>query len=493
MRNNSIMRLCMVLVTTMLFTACSRNPVTGKREVMLMSESQEKSLGASSDPQVIATYGLYENEALQNFINDKGQKMAKISHRPNLDYQFKILDSPVVNAFAVPGGYVYFTRGIMAHFNNEAEFAGVLGHEIGHVTARHSAQQYSKQMLGQIAFIGGLIVSEDFRNFAREAQQAMGLLFMKFSRDDESQSDKLGVEYSTAIGYDAVEMAEFYKTLSRLQEKSGQSIPTFMSTHPNPANRYTNVKTMAKEMQGEAPGRDYKVNRDEYLAMIDGIIYGDDPRQGFVENGVFYHPELKFKFKTPNNWKFVNTPSMVQMGSQAGDALITFTLAQGNSPQEAARKYATDNKLTVVESTQVNVNGHPGVAMIGDFVQTNQQGQQSAPLRMITYFIQYGDFIYLFNGVTKRVDFDKHFATFQRTMKSFDELTDSRYINRMPDVVRIKPVKSNGTFGQALQAYGISNNADLQDHVILNGTELTEPLRAGYKIKVIDKQSNSLK
>lgn len=174
-----------------------------------MSEGQELALGKESDPSIIAQYGVYENAQLQAFITEKGKQMAAISHRPNLNYEFKILDSPVVNAFAVPGGYVYFTRGIMGHFNNEAEFAGVLGHEIGHIAAKHSAQQYSKQMLTQVLFIGGMIVSEDFRKFADVAEQGIGLLFLKFSRDNETESDKLGVEYSTKIGYDAHEMAGF--------------------------------------------------------------------------------------------------------------------------------------------------------------------------------------------------------------------------------------------------------------------------------------------
>ncbi|MDH6056225.1 M48 family metalloprotease, partial [Umezakia ovalisporum] len=141
--------------------ACSRNPVTGKRELILMSQEQEVALGQQSHPSIVATMGLYEDQKLQNFISEKGKAMARISHRPDLPYQFYIVDSPVVNAFAVPGGYVYFTRGIMAHFNNEAEFAGVLGHEIGHITARHSARQQSSQLLTQVGLIGGAILAPD--------------------------------------------------------------------------------------------------------------------------------------------------------------------------------------------------------------------------------------------------------------------------------------------------------------------------------------------
>ncbi len=185
----TIVKVVSILAITLFFYGCAVNPVTGKKQISFMSEAAEIAQGQQSDPIIVAQYGLYDNQEIQDFINEKGQQMAAISHRPNLDYEFKVLDSDVVNAFAVPGGYIYFTRGILAHFNNEAQFAGVLGHEIGHIAHRHSAQQYTKQMLSQIAFIGGMVASPKFREFAGEAMQGMELLFLKFSRTNESESD----------------------------------------------------------------------------------------------------------------------------------------------------------------------------------------------------------------------------------------------------------------------------------------------------------------
>ena len=284
--------------------SCTRNPVTGKKEFTLMSKQQELALGKQSDPSIVSSFGLYQDQKLQDFINAKGMEMAKISHRPDLDFQFKILDSPVINAFAVPGGYVYFTRGILAHFNNEAEFAGVLGHEIGHITARHSAKQYTKATLAQVGLIAGVILSEDFRRYANQASQGLQLLFLKFGRDNESQSDKLGVEYSTKIGYDAKHMANFFHTLNRVSNSSGsERLPTFLSTHPDPLDRYQKVGELAEEWQGKTSRPSYKVNRNAYLRMIDGLIYGEDPRQGYVENNQFYHPELKFQYQIPRGWE----------------------------------------------------------------------------------------------------------------------------------------------------------------------------------------------
>src|SRR6187401_1308791 len=181
---------CLFTAVFLFAGSCAKNPVTGKNDLMLMSESQEIAMGQQSDPEVVAFFGLYKDDDLQRFISAKGQEMASISHRKNLKFHFKVVDSPVVNAFAIPGGYVYFTRGIMAHFNNEAEFAGVLGHEIGHITARHSAKQYSNSMLAQLGLAAGMIFSPEFAQFGDVASQGLQLLFLKFGRDAESQSDK---------------------------------------------------------------------------------------------------------------------------------------------------------------------------------------------------------------------------------------------------------------------------------------------------------------
>jgi predicted Zn-dependent protease len=186
----------LIFIIVLFIDSCAINPVTGKKQLMFMSESQEVQLGAQYDPQVMATFGEYKNDQLLTFLQAKADEMGAISHRSKIKYHVRLLDSPVVNAFAVPGGYIYFTRGILAHFNNEAELVGVLGHEMGHVAARHSASQQSKQQIGQLLLIGGMIASKEFAQYAEYAMQGMQLLFLKFSRDDELESDRLGVAYA---------------------------------------------------------------------------------------------------------------------------------------------------------------------------------------------------------------------------------------------------------------------------------------------------------
>jgi predicted Zn-dependent protease len=245
---------------------CARNPVTGKKEVVLMSEAQEIEMGKAADPEVIQQFGLYEDSSLQNYINNMGQRMAAISHRPNIEYHFRVINSEVVNAFAVPGGYVYFTRGIMAYLNSEAQFAGVLGHEIGHITARHSIKQQRNQVFAQVGLIAGMIISPELARFGEAASQGLGLLLLKYGRDAERQSDELGVDYSAKIGYDPQYMADFFQTLERQSAESGnEELPNFLSTHPSPEERYATVKKLAAQKKQELNSPNLAVGRNEYL------------------------------------------------------------------------------------------------------------------------------------------------------------------------------------------------------------------------------------
>jgi len=484
---HNLMSGLLILFALTIIYSCARNPVTGKKEIMLVSEAQELQMGLQSDPGIIAHYGLYQDSIMQKFINEKGKEMGKISHRPDLDYQFRILDSPVVNAFAVPGGFVYFTRGIMAHFNNEAEFAGVLGHEIGHITARHSASQMSKQQLYGGLFMVGMIVSEELRSFGQAAQQGLGLLFLKFGRDDESQSDELGVDYSTQVGYDAHEMANFFGVLSRLQKEAGVNIPEWQSTHPDPANRFQKVHQMADEYQAADSKTNYVINRNQYLGMIDGIVFGEDPRQGYVENNNFYHPTLKFQFPVPQGWQIVNSPQMVQMGEPNGKAMMMLTLAQGNSLDAAAQATVEQDQLTVVESAKVNVNGLPAIAMISEQKSQNPNTGAEQVIRVITYIIEYEGLYYKFHGLSLAADFNGFYNTFSNTMTNFRTLFDPTKINRLPDIIQIQTAQGNATLGQLLQQSGVNDQKQLNKIAALNNMQLNTTLPAGTRYKMLTK------
>lgn len=466
--------------------SCARNPVTGKRELALMSEQQELAIGQESHPQVVATMGLYEDAKLNAFINEKGKAMAAISHRPNLPYQFHIVDSPVVNAFAVPGGYVYFTRGIMAHFNNEAEFAGVLGHEIGHITAKHSVRQQNTQLLSTLgAIAGAVLVPQLGETFMQGAQ----LLTLRYSREHESESDGLGVQYSSKIGYNAAEMAKFFGTIKRIQDDAGQQIPTFLSTHPDPGDRQSRVTGLAQNYQQAYPAQ-YQINRDSYLRMIDGMVFGEDPKQGFVENNMFYHPVLKFQFPVPQGWKHQNSPEQFQMAPADGKAAMILMLAKGKSLDEAAQTMVKELNLKVLENTQTTINGNQAYVIVSQQQPQQQQGQpqqqQSAAntLQIGTWLIQYGGSIYALHGLSSAADFNNRFPSFRNVAQAFRSLTDPDKLNRQPERIQIVQAPRDGSFREVMAALNMPTSR-LAELGTVNSLQADDRVARGTLLKIV--------
>jgi predicted Zn-dependent protease len=454
---------------------------------MLITENQEIDMGKQYDPQVIATFGEYNNPGLLDFIQEKGKEMGIISHRSKLEYHFKILDSPVINAFAVPGGYIYLTRGILAQLNNEAELTGIIGHEMGHITARHTASQQSKQQMGQLLLIGGIIASKEFQEYAEYAMQGMQLLFMKFSRDNEREADRLGVEYSSKIGYDAHKMADFFQVLNRMNLASDHAgIPTFMSTHPDPGDRYNSVNQTASEWQTTLNYPSFKVNSDSYLRMIDGLVYGDDPRQGYVEGNTFYHPEMKFKFTFPASWQLENSPLQVTMAPKDGKAMMIFTLAQKKTLEEAAKETIEQLGLTVIENKKVNVNGMPALVTVSKQVSQDQATGQQSTIIVLSYFIDYSSTFYVFHGLSKESDYNSFSRTLETSMTSFSKLTDPSKLNVKPDKIIIKPVQRDGTLSEFLKSFGFEQK-QMTELALLNNMELTDKVQNGKLIKIIGK------
>lgn len=485
MKKLILIRLSLLTAFAVLITTCAVNPVTGKRQVMLVSEEQEIQMGKEYDPQIMAQFGEYKNDALLSFINQKAQEIGKVSHRPDIQWNVRILDSPVVNAFAVPGGYVYFTRGILTHFNSEAELVGVLGHEMGHVTARHSVSQQSKQQLGQLLMIGGMLASETFAQYGQEAMQAMQLMFMKFSRDDERESDRLGVQYMSLIGYDGEKMADFFNVLNNMSMESEQGgVPTFLSTHPNPGDRNASVRKLAEFWKDSLNRSDWKVNTESYLKMIDGTVYGEDPRQGYTEGNTFYHPELKFKFSYPNGWQLQNSPSQVATAPKDGKALIIFTLAQAKSLEEAAQTTMKQYGLTPSDSRSITVNGLPALAVLSQQVQQDQASGQQQANQVMSFFINYGGNIYVFHGVSSVKDFRAYQPAIESTLSSFAPLNDPAKLNVRPKKIVVKPAITGGSVGQVLSGMGVPQD-QLKEVALLNNLNPKDNIPAGKLIKTI--------
>jgi len=459
---------------------CAVNPVTGKRELSLLTESQEKQLGAESDQAIIAQYGLYDDRELQAYLNEIGQKMARVSHRPDLTFHFRLLDDPVVNAFALPGGYIYITRGILAYLSDEAALAGVVGHEIGHVTARHGAQRYTQQQLLGLGLGIGSIASETFAEYAGVLGTAGQLLLLKYGRDDERQSDRLGVEYATKTGYDTRTMAEFFNTLDQLSGGSGR-LPSWASTHPDPGERYQTVLGLTEEWKGQVGAMDYLRNRARYLRQIDGIPFGQNPREGFVTGGRFVHPELAFEFPVPDGWQVANGKAQVQVVAPEGNAAVLFALAEEPSAAAAADAFTAGSSVTVIARRPLSVNGHGAVRVDATVA------QESGTLTVQSTFIEKGGSVFVFHGLAPSAEFDGYRAALTEVSSGFARLTDPDLLEVQPANLRVVEAPRTGSFADVVRDWPIPDLAgiDIAGLALLNGMEPGTPVERGESLKVI--------
>mgnify|MGYP000726736036 CR=1 FL=1 len=460
--------------------ACAVNPVTGKKEFMLYSEAQEIELGKQTDVEVAATYGIYDDAALQAYVGRIGSALAAKSQRPHLPWRFSVLDSPVVNAFAVPGGSIYVTRGILAMMSSEAELAAVLGHELGHVNARHSMSQMSKAQLAQIGLVVGSVVSKEFAKYANLAGAGLQVLFLKYSRDNENQADALGVEYSRAGGYDPADMTVTFAALQRMGDLSGggSSLPGFLSTHPLTADRIANIRSMLKTEDASL------VRRPEaYLQTVQNIVYGEDPRQGYVENGVFYHPGLRFQFDVPSGWQLENMASQVTI--IAPDQAAGVILRGGETTDTAevfARKQAaeiTNSGGRLLGENRTTING------LACFEQAFSIAQESAEaVRMNLSCLKKDDWVYAFQAISSTSGFSKYASGFKTVISSFRNLTDASKINRAPK--RLALVKANGreTLQAIFKRTGLEQGFWAQ-FAVMNGLELNAVPPGGKLIKTV--------
>jgi predicted Zn-dependent protease len=473
-------RLISMICTVSLFITltCAVNPVTGKRELMLLSRADEIALGAQTDAEIVQMYGIYDDTQLNTYVNTLGMRITPHTHQPDLPYSFKILDTDVVNAFAVPGGYVYLTRGILAYINSEAEIAGVIGHELGHVNARHTAKMMSQAQLAQLGLQLGSAISETFARFAGFAGFGVQLLFLRFSRDHEREADNLGVEYASKSGYDATGMASFFETLERMHPSDGGGIPDWFSTHPNPQGRIKAVRSKTAEWQSTLGFKTYKLDKANYIKQLDGLVFGPDPRQGYTANHVFYHPEMKFQFPIPSGWQVNNLPTQVQMISPDQKGIMLFTVLSASSLDEAITQFTSNTAATILQRDAGNTNGFQCI-----LIHSEIQGEQ--PLRLLSNFILFDQSIFVFHGFSSPADFES-FASpfFQPTLKGLKRLTDNNKIAVKPVRIHVQTIQKPVTLADLLTQQRITSEQQ-GTIAIMNGMQLNDRLSPGTQIKVI--------
>ena len=463
--------------------ACATNPATGEREFSLMSEAQEVELGRQTDAQVRKEMGIYNDPELQRYVESVGMKLARASERPNLPWSFAVVDQPAVNAFALPGGFIYLTRGILPFLDDEAELAGVLGHEIGHVTARHSAQQYTKATSAGIGVTLLSIFVPEAQPLQGVAETALGLLFLKHGRDDELEADRLGVRYTASTGWNPAGVAGMLQTLARLDEASGtrRGIPNWLSTHPAPADRVEELKTVIAQAQPATPvGTSGTVDEAEFLRRIDGIVFGDSPSQGIIRGNVFLHPELRLSITFPQGWELQNSPSHVLAKAPDRDDFMLLQLVPNaaGSIEQIARGSMANAGFRQINGERAQVNGLD--AYVGTY-----QGQMQGLGSIVTLaaHIVHNRNVYLFAGLAPPNAFESVQREFALSIRSFRELSGQEAANIKPNRVDLYAVRAGDTWQSIAERNGgIVKPSTL---AIMNDSDPGQQPRPGERIKVV--------
>lgn len=477
--STTVKRTTQVLIATVgliALVACAINPATGKRQLSLIGEDQEVEIGREQDRLVVESIGLYGGPRLQSYVQGVGARLAAGSERPDLPWTFRVVDDPNVNAFALPGGFIYVTRGIVTHLTNEAELAAVLAHEIGHVTARHSVNQMSKSELASMGLAIGSAVSSDFAKVGGAVESGLGLLFLKYSRDDESQADGLGLRYVVNQNYDPRQMSNVFDVLDRLSQTSGAgSVPGWLATHPAPANRRQAIDQAIVAMNPNPAGS--VVNQPAYYSEIDKMVFGEDPREGFFSGTRFLHPELRFVLEFPQGYQTANQKSAV-LGISAGqDAMVELSLSGATTADAGLRDFLAQEGMRRAGNGVGRVHGMPTAS--DAFSVTGQGGA----VRGVVAFVQYDGRVFRLLGYATEAAWSQREAALRASLSSFDRLTDPAALQvqaKQLNIVRPPNSLSVNSFASSYDAtIGVATLA------LINQVETTAQLQGGKPYKVV--------
>lgn len=460
----------------LLVAGCATNPATGQRQLSLISEGQEIQMGLEADPSVVSSMGLDPDSGRQQYVRAVGMRLARVSERPNLPWTFRVIDDPVVNAFAIPGGHIYVTRGILAHLNSEAELASVLGHEIGHVTARHSVTQMSQQQLAQLGLVVGVALKPDLARYAGVASQGLQLLFLKYSRDDESQADQLGLRYMRRGGWDVHQMPDVFSLLDRVSQAGGGGrVPDWLSTHPNPVNRRGAIEHAIAALPADSLGT--VVNHDAYLREVDGVVFGDNPRDGFFRGSEFLQPDLRFRITFPQGWTTQNQRQAVLAVSAQQDAIEQLSLSDQATPEAAAQAFFSQQG---VRGTAGRGSIHGFAAAGGAFAAV---AQDSTPLAGRVVFVAYDGRVYQLLAYSPQARWSTYAAAADQSFATFDRLSDPAILAVQPWHVQVVNLTRAMTLDEFVQRY--PGPAPAAATALLNNIDLTARLGPGLVKRIV--------
>jgi predicted Zn-dependent protease len=470
------------VVLVVVAAGCATNPATGRKQLILMSEAEEVQLGRQSDAEVRQQMGVYEDQALQQYVTQVGQKLARASHRPNLPWTFAVVNEAAVNAFALPGGFVYLTRGILPFLRDEAELAAVMGHEIGHVDGRHSVEAVSKQTLGGggLAVASILLPGPGGEAAAAVGSIGLGALFLKHSREAELEADQLGVRYTSTNGWDPQGMPGLLNTLARLDEASGTSrgVPNWALTHPPAADRVEKVQAAVAAARSEsATAR----NETTFERHIDGVVFGDSREQGFVRGSEFLHPVLRFALRFPEQWEIVNSSEQVaaRPGENANAAMVLqLASGSGGSIEQSARASMENSGYQLVDGERTRING------LDAFVGTYQGVSGNTRIGVRAAHIRSGQQTYIVAGLAVASEFGRNVRLFDQSIQTFRALSAQEAERLQLNRIDLYTVRSGETWTSLASGPG-GGRVKASTLAIMNGSDPNTPPRAGARIRIV--------
>lgn len=467
------------------------SPATGRQFLSPVSEAQENQIGAEEHPKILAEFGgaYSEKPNLNAYVNQLGQTVAQNAERKDVQYTFTVLNTEEINAFALPGGYVYITRGLLTLANNEAEVAGVLGHEIGHVNARHTAERMGQAQKASILSTLGvaaatLLGGETGGQLASGvAQEGSAVYLGTHSQAQEFEADSLGVRYLSKASYDPQAMATFLESLndeSTLEAGlAGGSTEVDSFTQMKQSHPRTPDRVQKAIAEANVPVANPQTNRDRFLQQIDGMIWGPDPRDGVVKGSTFIHPSLKFAFDAPKGMKLQNSPDAVV--GQGNNAAMIFDLASpaptGSLAQYIASQWQEGATISDVQSFQVNgMEAATGVAK-GTINDT------PVAIRMVA-IRQSAKTVYRFLYATPPDNFNAADKSFLASAQSFREISAEDAAGYTPKRIRVITVREGDTVASLAQQMQV-DEAPAEWFRVLNHLGTNEQLQAGQKVKII--------
>ncbi|MEO1082744.1 MAG: M48 family metalloprotease, partial [Acidobacteriota bacterium] len=450
---------------------------TGRSQLSLYSEAQEIEIGRSADQDIVNQYGLYDDDELAAYVDRLGQDLAAASERPALPWTFRVLDDPVVNAFALPGGYIYVTRGILSHMGSEAELAAVLGHEVGHVTARHGVSRMSKAQLANIGLgVGSVLAPELARAAGGLAQSGLQLLFLKYGRDDERQADGLGYRYADRVGHNPEGFVGMFSMLSAQSRLAGgDRLPGYLTTHPAPEERLLTARERVASATPQALER--PLRRDAFLDHLEQMPYGADPNEGFFVGRRFVHPGLRFQLLLPAGWTGYNQEQALVVVNAEKNAIIQLTLTGENNVDAAARAFYGQQGISVRSSWDDDSRGVPRV----DAGRRFQAGTGDQQLYGMAGFVDYDQRVYRLLAVSQPGAWRQNERELEDALASFERLTDREYLNVQGMRIELVRLDRDMSVEEFQRRY--PSDVDLDRLAVINGVEPGGRLERGQRAK----------